>query len=120
MYNVYSAMLSKKCQCRRYIKYSSKERDATDDTRVYLFNEGCYRLFKLVEVEEDRVSARQINTLPWDPLLRVPDFQTVGVFETDGLQDEVQQFPKSHIAGKVIMIGTLACTIPMIVLEEAV
>ena len=120
MYNLYSAMLNKKCECKRYIKYSSKEREATDDTRIYLFDQGVYRLFKVVEVSEDMVSAVQINTLPWEPLLRVPDFQAVGVFETDGLKDEVQQFCKSQIAGKVVMVGNIACTIPLIVLEEAV
>ena len=120
MYNIYSALLNQKCECKRYIKYSSKERNATDDTRVYLFNQGVYRLFKLVEVDDNTVSGVQINTLPWEPLLRVPDFQMVGVFETNGLQDEVHQFSKSQIAGKVMMVGNIACTIPLIVLEEAI
>ena len=119
MYNIYTALLSKKCDCKRYIKYSGSEREATDDTRIYLFSEGIYHLFKLVEVEEDTVSGVQINTLPWEPLLRVPDFRAVGVFETDGLKDEVKQIEKSQIAGKVMMVGTIAVTIPLIVLEEA-
>ena len=119
MYNIYTALLSKKCDCKRYIKYSGSEREATDDTRIYLFSEGIYHLFKLVEVGENTVSGVQINTLPWEPLLRVPDFRAVGVFETDGLKDEVKQIEKSQIAGKVMMVGTIAVTIPLIVLEEA-
>ena len=62
---MYSAMLNKKCECKRYIKYSSKKREATDDTRVYLFEDGTYKLFKVVEVgDDDIISALQIKTLP--------------------------------------------------------
>ena len=119
MYNLYSAMVSQPCNCVRHIHYEVEEKGATDDTRMYLFENNEYLLYKLVSIGRNTVSASRIQTRPWEPLLRVPDFGAVGIFETIGTADEVECFPKSQIKGKVIMVGTLAVTVPHVILQEA-
>ena len=120
LYNLYSALLGHKCTCVRHIRYQIVETAAIDDTRVYTFENGEYQLYKLVQVDRNSVSALRIKTRPWEPLLRVPDFGAVGVFETDGTTSERLHFEKSQIKGKVIMVGQIAVTIPRIILDEAV
>ena len=119
MYNLYSALAAQPCTCVRHIHYEVDEKGATDDTRIYLFENHQYLLYKVVNTGRNSVSASRIRTRPWEPLLRVPDFGTVGIFETVGISDEVERFPKAQIKGKVIMVGTLAVTIPLIILQEA-
>ena len=118
MYNLYSAIVGQPCTCARYIRYETEERGATDDTRIYIFENGEYTLYKLVRIGRNSVSALRIKTRPWEPLLRVPDFRAVGIFETVGTTGEVKRLAKTQIKGKVIMVGNLAVTIPLIILEE--
>ena len=120
MYNLYSALLGRRCACNKYIRYQILETGAIDDTMIYIFENEEYQLYKLVGVEKNSVSALRMRTRPWEPLLRVPDFGAVGVFETDGTTGGAEHFEKSQIKGKVIMVGKIAVTIPLILLEEAV
>ena len=118
MYNLYSSMISQPCTCVKNIHYEVEERGATDDTRIYTYENGQYSLYKLVGKGRNSVSALQVRTRPWEPLLRVPDFGAVGIFETVGTTDEVQTIAKMQIKGKFIMVGTLAVTVPNIILRE--
>ena len=119
MYNLYSAMAVQPCTCQRHIHYEEVEKGATDDSRFYLFEANEYMLYKIVSTGRKTVSASRILTQPWEPLLRVPDFGNVGIFQTVGISEEVVRFPKAQIKGKVIMVGTLAVTIPLLILQEA-
>ena len=95
-----------------------EEKGKTDDTRVYLFDNG-YRLYKLVKIGRNSVSALRMRTRPYEPLMRMPDFATIGIFETEGTFGEVERILKTQIKGKIIMIENVAITIPFLILEEA-
>ena len=118
MYNLYSSMISQPCACAKKIHFEVEERGATDDTRIYLYENGQYMLYQLVGKGRNSVSALQIRTRPWEPLLRVSDFGMVGIFETMGTTGEVQTIAKTRIKGKFVRVGTLAVTVPNIILRE--
>ena len=119
LYNLYSALLGQRCSCVRHIRYQVEEKGTIDDTRVYTFEDEDYSLYQLVRVDQNSVSALRIRTRPWEPLLRLPDFGKVGIFETDGTMGQVIELEKSHIKGKLIMVGKYAVTVPKTILEEA-
>ena len=56
-------------------------RPATDDTRVYTFEDNEYKLFRITKVDRNIVSVRAIQTENWEPLYRVPSFRNVGIFK---------------------------------------
>ena len=119
LYNLYSALLGQPCSCVRHIRYQAEEKGTIDDTRIYMFENEQYLLYQVVKAGQNSVSALRIKARPWEPLLRMPDFGKVGIFETDGTMGEVKQLEKSQIKGKLIIVGKYAVTVPKIILEEA-
>ena len=96
-------------------------RPATDDTRVYTFENDEYKLFRITKVDRNIVSVRAIQTEIWEPLYQVPSFGNVGIFKIKGEDQEVEEIAISDIKGKVIIVDShYAITIPKIVLDEAI
>ena len=112
-------MLAQPCTCKRHIHYEAQEKGATDDTKIYVFENLEYKLYQVVATGRNTISASRVLTRPWEPLLRVPDFGTVGIFQTVGTSDEVDRIFKTQIKGKFIMVGQIAVTIPSEILQEA-
>ena len=113
--------MGQRCSCARHIRYEIEEKGTSDDTRVYTYENGEYLLFKVIRVGRNSnwVSAKRIRSRPWEPLLRVPDFGKIGIFETLGTMGEAVRLENVQIKGKLIMVGTLAVTVPKLILEEA-
>ena len=122
LYNFYASLFAKPpCLCDRPIRLESEMRPATDDTRVYTFENDEYKLFRITKVDRNIVSVRAIQTEIWEPLYQVPSFGNVGIFKIKGEDQEVEEIAISDIKGKVIIVENhYAITIPKIILDEAI
>ena len=125
MYNLYTGLVGRKCDCVRPRAFETEEKGVTDDSRIYTYSAatGTYRLFKLrdlSEFDDGFVRGREIKTQRWQPLHGCPDFGKVGVFRIRGYKDQPSvRIALDDIKGKVCIVENFAVTLPNIILNEA-
>ena len=99
---------------------SSKTTSKTADNLVYTFKDKEYKLYKILEVMDDRaVYAQELNVVKkvferHSELL----FGTVGVFEDQGCLTTKTILQRDEIAGKLVKLPNLYLTAPRNVLTE--
>ena len=120
LYNLFASMFAKEpCICKRPMHLETEPKNKTDDTHIYCFD-GEYKLYKVEDIGRNSVSASRMKISQWEPLYRIPSFSLVGIWKINGYNTELEEIPKSTIKGKVVIVGEYACSVPKIVLDEAV
>ena len=107
------------CICRRPLHLETETKHKTDDTHIYTYDGGEYKLFKIENIGRNSVSALPMQTEEFQPLYRMPSFTLVGIWKVKGYSTDAQDIPKESIKGKVVLVKEFACTVPKILLDEA-
>ena len=109
------------CLCKRPIHLETEAKHKTDDSHIYTYSGGEYKLYKIESIGRNTVSALPIKTEDYEPLYRMPCFSLVGIFQVKGYGTDLEEIPKKEIKGKLVFVTeAYACTIAKILLDEAV
>ena len=109
----------KPCICKRPLHLEVEPKHKTDDSHIYTYGGGEYKLYKIEEIGRNSVSALPMQTDDFEPLYRMPSFSMVGIWKVNGYGTQPEEIPKASIKGKVVLVETYACSIPKIVLDES-
>ena len=92
----------------------------TRDDLIYTFKDRLYRLFKVVDIEEESFTCQEFNTTPkFFRRHQNLDFGVTGVFNNKGYKTGVFNVERRDMAGKVVMVGnSLLMTVPINILTE--
>ena len=92
----------------------------TRDDLVYTLQDGVYRLFQVVDMDEDSFTVHEFNITPKSFRRHQNlDFGVTGVFNNNGYKTGVFVVEKEEIGGKVVMVGnSLLMTVPINILTE--
>ena len=92
----------------------------TRDDLIYTYDDCIkYRLFKVVDIEDEDYTVKEFNISP--KVFRrhqTLNFSHTGVFEWHGCKPGLFIVNMSEVCGKVVMIQNLLMTVPMNVLTE--
>ena len=115
----------KPCICQRPLHLETDTKHKTDDTHIYTYSGGEYKLYQIETIGRNSVgSIISVSALPmkieeFQPLYRMPSFSVIGIWKVNGYSTEPEEISKANIKGKVVIVGEYACSIPKIVLDEA-
>ena len=115
------------CICKRPLHLETEVKHKTDDTIIYTYEGHGYKLYKIETINRNpvgkivSVSALPMKVEEFQPLYRMPSFSVVGIYKIKGYGTDSEDIPKENIKGKVIIIpGEYVCTVPKILIDEAV
>ena len=116
----------KPCICQRPLHLETEPKHKTDDTHIYTYDGGEYKLYKIKTIARNSVSGilESVSALPmltekFEPLYRMPSFSVVGIWKIKGYGTDLEHITKESIKGKVVLVTDYACTVPKILLDEA-
>ena len=110
-----------KHQCKPTVHITNHNTELECNNLIYTYTHRTYNLYKVVDVqkEDEILNCVKINTcemffeetpnLNWD---------LVGVFQLESIDNEVKNISEKYVAGKVIQIDDMLITCPLNVLDE--
>ena len=97
------------------VEVTAKKRD----NLIYTHEQGQYRLFQVINENEDDFTVKEFNITPkFFRRHQTLDFGVTGVFNNHGYKTEILIVNRFEISGKVILIGSLLFTVPRNILTE--
>ena len=107
---------------RRSLRFRDKKTSRTDDTLIYIFENGAYKFYKIIKIQNDgqymchRIGKRQFE--PQETAVEKLKWETVGVFKFAAFTNQEITLSRNQISGKAIIVKDLIMTCPTNVLQE--